>query len=247
MVDFSLPLGLGQSTCIWCHQGQVDHGRCCPTPRPIRWDGLWYMDQKVFSHLTTLIHNNQMACLRTFIRKRVNFKVAKIQHSFKETFQSVVADFDRERTFANMSDPHILQSRDKHRLMDIMLRVVRLLPSVNIWDIQQFKHFQHLRFLVSKISGRPPSACQVWACWQSQWRHRRRVFHKPGPVSLSCLHLFHLYLSQGQIELTFCDIQARLLFSRETFMRREMNQPFSAFLLLASILFSCLCSGTVLS
>ena len=90
------------------------------------------MDQKVFSHLTTLVHNNQMACLRTFIRKRVNFKVAKIQHSFKETFQSVVADFDRERTFSNMSDPHILQSRDKHRLMDIMLRVVRLLPSVNI-------------------------------------------------------------------------------------------------------------------
>ena len=145
-----------------------------------------------------------------------------------------------------MSDPHILQSRDKHRLMDIMLRVVRLLKSVSIWDNFQ-RESEHLKSPRSKFSGQPLSACQVWACWQSQWRHRRRVFHKPGPVSLSCLHLFHLYLSQGQIKLTFCDIQARLLFSRETFMRREMNQPFSAFLLLASILFSCLCSGTVLS
>ena len=48
------------------------------------------MDQQVFSHLTTLIHNNQMACLRTFIKWSVNYWRLKFNIHSKKPFSQLL-------------------------------------------------------------------------------------------------------------------------------------------------------------
>ena len=158
------------------------------------------MDTKVCSHLTTLVHYNQMARLWTFI---IGVLIWGDQLTTFIHIAQFLYHYIWKHTSSNVPDPHIFQSSEKHWLMDIVLRVVGLLSSGNILNICNVQHdVNNFRFPksrgVPKSLGKPLSVCQAWACWQSRWLHKRQEFHKLGPVWPSCPHLYHLYLVQGQ-------------------------------------------------
>lgn len=192
------------------------------------------MDQQVFSHLTTLIHYNQMACLWTFIKLGVNLRWLKSNiHSMKRFSKLLL----------------IL-------LVNLLLPTCRILTSfraarsIGSWtlcfewydscQVRAFKTISNLwqlpTFEISSLANfRPTSFSLPGLSMLAKSVAPQKTSVPQAGSSLAFLSPFVPFVPEPGPN------KAHLLISKHvcySFLKRGMNQPFSAFLLLASILFS---------